>query len=351
MIGTSGFSGAGSVARRGAGWIAAVCMAGGLASPASADDFGAATLGAPETVIAAGSDAARLSQPAPASVARWAATYIDFRTDIDRLDAMDLRSANETREAHRLLGTHDPYKLAEGWMAYAALVAADTPAFSKALRKELRRSNRDKVLTKIAQNPDYIFDLPGARSAVQSVLQVATADSAKMAIVGEKFRARSYEMQETSWGVKPTRDQQERLAKIRDEARARRPKAVAAAGGGLNAPILASAGGDWSAAWAGGKNARTSDFRLSGPAARAAMNQILILAAQHSLGATEGVNAEQARMLLRSDKSRQCYNWAKLHLDQCIAATRAPYEEAYCLGRHGLDDVAECVGWVAASAG
>jgi hypothetical protein len=38
---------------------------------------------------------------------------------------------------------------------------------------------------------------------------------------------------------------------------------------------------------------------------------------------------------------------AKLTLDQCIAATRAPYEEAFCLGEHALIDIATCTGWVA----
>jgi hypothetical protein len=36
-----------------------------------------------------------------------------------------------------------------------------------------------------------------------------------------------------------------------------------------------------------------------------------------------------------------------LTLRQCIAATRAPYEEAFCLGEHALIDTAHCVGWVA----
>ncbi|MEL7029802.1 MAG: hypothetical protein AAGL49_11470 [Pseudomonadota bacterium] len=298
------------------------------------------------------SDDKTLAQPsaAPTSVARWAATYVDFRTDIDALDRMALRSAGETREAHRRLGTHDPYKLAEGWMAYAALVAADDPTFLKALRKELRRSNRDKILKNIGSKPRYISNLPGAGSAVQAILRTAAADAAKMNAIGEKFRDRSYELQETSWGVKPSRDQQERLAAFRTETKERTPQSrPAVASRGLSGPMLASAGGDWNDDWGGSSYSRRTEYQLSGPRAQPVIDQILVLAAQHALGVTEGANAEQARTLLRNDKARQCFNWAKLHLDQCIAATRAPYEEAYCLGRHGLDDVAECVGWIAAS--
>ncbi|MEZ5929016.1 MAG: hypothetical protein R3C55_11145 [Parvularculaceae bacterium] len=39
---------------------------------------------------------------------------------------------------------------------------------------------------------------------------------------------------------------------------------------------------------------------------------------------------------------------ATLTLRQCIAATRTPYEEAFCLGEHALIDTASCVGWVVA---
>ena len=49
----------------------------------------------------------------------------------------------------------------------------------------------------------------------------------------------------------------------------------------------------------------------------------------------------------KAKKSDRCFVNAKLNLDQCIAATRTPYEEAFCLGEHALNDVSRCVGWVA----
>jgi hypothetical protein len=42
---------------------------------------------------------------------------------------------------------------------------------------------------------------------------------------------------------------------------------------------------------------------------------------------------------------------ARLTLRQCIAATRAPYEEAFCIGEHALNDVSACLGWVASAGG
>ncbi|MEM9750442.1 MAG: hypothetical protein AAF869_05755 [Pseudomonadota bacterium] len=297
-----------------------------------------------------GAAAAGAGPAAPSAMAFRAAHYVDFRMDVDRLDALGLRSLKETREAHERLGAHDPQKLAEGWMAYAALVAADTPQFVEAVRKELRRSSRDRVLKNITEKPRYLSNLAGAGDAYQSVLRTAASDAHKMAAVGEKFRSRSYELQETSWGVKPTADQQQRLKKVRTLAQTRRPSAapVFPAKRGLQGAQLASAGDDWSAIWASANASKSKTYELSGARAQPVMDQVLILAAQHMLGASDGAYADQTQQLLRNDKTRQCFNWAKLHLDQCIAATRAPYEEAYCLGRHGLDDIAGCVGWVVA---
>jgi hypothetical protein len=36
-----------------------------------------------------------------------------------------------------------------------------------------------------------------------------------------------------------------------------------------------------------------------------------------------------------------------MNLDQCIAATRTPFEEAFCLGQHALNEMSSCVGWPA----
>jgi hypothetical protein len=74
------------------------------------------------------------------------------------------------------------------------------------------------------------------------------------------------------------------------------------------------------------------------------MNRVLNLAARYSLS---GVNAKMVDAYARNDKSDQCLSFAQMTLKQCIAATRAPFEEAFCIGEHALNDVSTCIGWVA----
>lgn len=74
------------------------------------------------------------------------------------------------------------------------------------------------------------------------------------------------------------------------------------------------------------------------------MNRVLNLAARY---AVSGVNEKTVSVYARNDKSNSCLSFAALTFKQCIAATRTPYEEAFCIGEHGLNDVSSCIGWVA----
>ena len=339
--------------------VGASLMATGCQTTSVSGDGAQAAVSAPSlkpmlTPTNASFAAESLGRAAPTEMAAWAASYVEFRKDLEAIDAMPVRSMKETREAHQRLGSHDAASLARGWMAYAALVAADTPEFVDGLRSRLRKSKREKVLTALSTEPRYASSIPGAQAAMQSVLASASRDSARIASLGEKFRQRAYDLQKSDWATRPAAGQQERIAQARAQAKARQAQAAplnVAASRGVISPLLASAGHSWSAAWAEAELDAPAAYAMSGPRAQPMMDQILSLAVRYSLGATEGQYSEIAAALTKNDRGKQCFNWARLHLDQCIAATRAPYEEAYCIGRHALDDVSECVGWIAADTG
>ncbi|MEM8987867.1 MAG: hypothetical protein AAGC95_14215 [Pseudomonadota bacterium] len=293
-----------------------------------------------------------IAAPAPkADLPEIAAAYVQFRKDVAEIKAMGMDSADETREAHKRLAAHDPDTLAQGWVAYVALVAADSPDFSKGLQKSLRRTKRDKMIAKLSTDLNYAATLPGANKAVEAVLQTAASDAAYLTSLGKEFEEAAYALQKTQWGVKPVADRGSRFETAKSFA-ASRPKAEAPNMGelkgkgarGVVAPSLASAGVPWSASWAAAE--AEGDVQLSGPRAEPMMQQVLTLAARYSLDAAKPGDQALA-VLVQNKKGARCVKWAKLHLDQCLAATRAPYEEAYCFGRHGLSDVSECVGWVA----
>ena len=60
-----------------------------------------------------------------------AARYVHLRADIADIEAITMSSATKMRDAHNRLGSYDPANLGGAWMAYAALVAADTPTIRR----------------------------------------------------------------------------------------------------------------------------------------------------------------------------------------------------------------------------
>lgn len=293
-----------------------------------------------------------LAQPKDTSLEKAAADYIRFREDVAAIEAMPFDNANVTREAHRRLGAHDPADIAGGWVAYAALVAADTPEFAAALKKELKRkANRrkgqlggqDGLLSNLAQDPSFARKLPGADKAIATVLSMTARDGARITALGEAFKAQAYAMQKTKWGKQRISSSQDRIREAAKYSRGRGAAAAPAfdhhAEGGVIAPALASASGEWSVDW--GKAAPAG--RMSEANAEIIMDRVLNLAARYS---TNSINPKIVSVYAKNNKSQRCLEMSKLTLDQCIAATRTPYEEAFCLGEHALKDIASCTGWV-----
>ena len=294
-----------------------------------------------------------LAQPRDNALERQAAHYIRYREDVAAIEAMKFDNAKVTRDAHQRLAAHDSDELTTGWVAYAALVAADTPAFAEGIEKELKRrknkrkgqlGGRDGLISNLAQDPSYAAKVAGANEALEAILAMTAQDSARINALGEAFKAQAYAMQKTSWGKKRIAPSQTRINEAANYSRDRgapvMPAFDHATSGGVTAPSLASAQGQWDASW--GASERSG--KMTEGNAKAVMHRVLNLAARYSVGAA---NDKVVEVYARNDKSQRCLSLAKLTLDQCIAATRTPYEEAFCLGEHALNDVASCTGWVA----
>ncbi len=294
-----------------------------------------------------------LAQPKDNALERQAASYIQFREDVAALEAMPFNNAEVTREAHRRLAAHDSAALSSGWVAYAALVAADQPGFAEALEKELdKKPNKrkgelggiDGLMSAVAQDPAYLRKLPGADDAVKAVLAMTVQDGARITELGEAYKTQAYALQKTSWGKAKISPSQTRLDEAATYGRSRgapaAPVLVRAENNGVLAPALASARGQWAADWGAGAD----EGKMTEKNAEVVIDRILNLAARYS---TNSLNPKIVEVYAQNTKSERCLSMAKLTLDQCIAATRTPYEEAFCLGEHGLKDVATCTGWVA----
>ena len=65
-------------------------------------------------------------------------------------------------------------------------------------------------------------------------------------------------------------------------------------------------------------------------------------AALQALDATTA-NQSAVSQLLNDPRSRDCFEMAQLQLYQCMSAAHFRYENAFCLGQHGLRDVGICM--------
>lgn len=298
-----------------------------------------------------GVSAESLAQPRDTALERAAAEYVQYREDIAAIEATPFTSAETTREAHRRLSAHTAEELSRGWVAYAALVAADTPAFREALEKEISSrkkvnglSGADAFFAKLAKDPAYPRQLAGADEAISRVLAMTKHDAARFATLGEAFKEQAYALQKTSWGKAKIPTGSVRLSDAESFARSRpsatAPTFASVTEKGVTSPSLSSVNSAWNPDW--GKDVGSG--RMTEPNAQVIMNRVLHLAARYSVG---GVNTKTVDVYAKNDKSNSCLSFAALTLKQCIAATRAPYEEAFCLGEHALNDTASCIGWVA----
>ncbi|MEO0983534.1 MAG: hypothetical protein AAFX03_12880 [Pseudomonadota bacterium] len=315
--------------------------------------WGAVSLTAFAATSGAGADS--LAQPAQPTLERQAAAYVQFRQDVAKIEEIPFTSAETTREAHRLLSAHNAKGLSGGWMAYAALIAAESDEFAEAVegyvksnkrKKGTRLKGRDALLAELGENPRFARKLDGADAAIDRVLKTTVADGARIVTLGEAFKQQAYAMQKTRWGKVKLSPAQKRLSEAQAFAQSRpypaAPDIPKREGGkGVIAPALTSLSGEWSPDWGAREAPNDADSTSD-----AVMDRILNLAVRYSIDA---LNPKIIEVYSQNRKSDQCLSMATLTLNQCIAATRTPYEEAFCLGEHALNDVAGCIGWVAAA--
>ena len=294
-----------------------------------------------------------LAQPQVTALEDRAASYVQFREDVATIESTPMKSAEATRDAHKRLAAHDPSNLSSGWVAYAALVAAQTPEFSAALKEQVKSSKRFKgtkqrgrngFFATLSQDPSYPRKLKGASAAIDRVLAMTASDTSRVTALGEEFKSQAYSMQKTNWGKKRIANGSKRVNEASQFAAARpqasSPGIETKTNKGVTTPTLASGKDMWSPDW----GAEGASFQVTEKNAQVIIDRVLNLAARYSLG---GMNEKVVEVYSKNNKSQQCLSMAKLTLAQCIAASRTPYEEAFCLGEHGLGDMGTCVGWVA----
>ncbi|NNU16998.1 hypothetical protein HK107_11770 [Parvularcula sp. ZS-1/3] len=290
--------------------------------------------------------AAKVEDMKGAQLIEYAAQpYIQFREDIDHVSTKMPASEAEMRDAYFRLASHDNRTMAASWIAYAAMIAADSPEFASAIEAKMKkRRDAEAFAAEIEANPVIVRNMAGSEAAVAAIMAFATNDAAKIRKAGDQFIAEAYAMQNVAWAKREIAlagmdrvDAAMQFAAKRKWADYDREVVVSRKGTARpNLVNLAS----WSKDW--------GDETAVNPAARPStiVTKALVLGARYVMN-----DAEQRHLASfgTSKKSERCFTNAQMNLDQCIAATRTPYEEAFCLGQHALNDMSSCVGWPAAA--
>ncbi len=300
-------------------------------------------------VCAAGATAQPLD-PLHAALDPYAAYQAGVSTSMDA----DIASPGAMDASLMRAAQYDPRELARGRLAYAALTAAQSPAFAAGVQSRVHAAGRAAVLRQLQRDPTYARRRPpGASAATALVVSSMAADVARLRAASSHYETIGNSIAAAAWNapLDPThreaRDQQLRL--LAGQAPVLAPDLVGrvhvgAASADAHPDRDAFGGiGFWDAL--GGRAAAApmpESVRLR-RASASVMDRVLTLGALYVIGATPTQDGRVATML-DDPPTRTCLTMQQLEFRQCVSVSHTPDEDAFCLARHGLGGVGECLG-------
>lgn len=322
-----------------------------LLGAASAQD--AVTTGAP-----AAAGAAPTASPS-GGVREALDAYAAYQSDVTSLRASRIASDGDLENALTTVAHHNRDALTRGWIAYGGMTAAQSPAFVQGVRDAAQYYGRDAVIWAVTADPRYARGLRGGPEVTRMLLDSAAADSARIISVADRYQEMAYSLQRQGWANAVAPGQAARVQRVRSLGVAGQPIAVpAAVSPRLTVAMLstspsqdASAFGGrrfWDAVSGGADVVEVSatpvtyQWRIN-PTRGEAVDRMASVAALAALDAQDDAHASAVSQLMNDRRSRDCFEMAQLQLYQCMSAARFRYENAFCLGQHGLRDVGICI--------
>lgn len=268
------------------------------------------------------------------SVADAAAVYMAFSRDMAALEG-GFTDPEQIQAALRRGAAYDPGQISRGLVAYASILALQSPEFVSGVRSLADdQTTREGLVARIVADPRHASTLPGADAAAGLVMATLSADINALARAANSIENDAYAIQapydpRRSWGVAEVWGREARLevAKVRSAQ--------------IMQPAADEASRLFEAAHSGGGALPVSGAPRKPPYPPVVVNG-LALAALAALGYA-GENARANTDALQFDRvSQGCLAMSKLNLFQCLAASRPNYEDMFCLGRHIVRDLATC---------
>jgi hypothetical protein len=247
--------------------------------------------------------------------------------------ALAARTPPAIQAALRQGAAYDPGQISRGLVAYASIVALQSPTFVSGVNQYgVNPTGRQQMIARIVADPRVASYMPGAEEAAGLIMAALNTEIDALTAAANSVENDAYAAQadgRRSWAIAHVADREARLA----NAKTLSVQAMAA-------PAAESAR-LFAAASRGSGLGVASGRRREVPYPPVVTNA-LALAALAALGAA-GEDARANTDALQSERvSQNCLNESKLNLYQCLAASRPSYEDMFCLGRHIVRDLATC---------
>ena len=270
----------------------------------------------------------------PRSVLEQASAY---RTYVSRAAAITPAFADGASVQQALMSSAalEPKQLLRGAIAYAALVAMQSPQFVAGVRTyAVDPTGRRELAQKLLADPNYAQVLPSAASAAGLISATLAADGTRVRRVGDLVKQAAYDVQKQKWATGDIVGRDARLAQ------AKTLSAVEITPPPEDVALLATAVNGRDAA---GVSVLGVGGEAMSPPYTGVINRALAVAALASLGEATPENEAAILTMMDDTSSSFCLNMAKLMLFQCLAVAKPYYEDVFCLGVHSLQDTAQCI--------
>ena len=250
--------------------------------------------------------------------------YAQFQNAVSEAVTSSLGTPREVRRMLDKLRFSEPSSVARGWLAHRGLIAASDPTFAAGVQQAVAAHGQTAVLEQLSGKGQFARDLPGADSAVSAVMTAIAADNRLLTQLHERFLNAAHAFQGNRWGMMTPAPFATPEEATRD---------FAALEADLNEDT--------------GLSSVLSELSPISPAQALAphvMERVLAYGARHVISTTLQTTIPTEDLAQPDRRTTSCLNWAKLNLNQCIAAAHFPSEEAWCTGKHAIEDVRAC--WV-----
>jgi hypothetical protein len=289
--------------------------------------------------------------------------YAAYQNDVSELRSADIHTSNDLEAALDRVAHHNRDALTRGWVAYGAQIAAQSQPFVQGVRDAAAYYGRDAVIWAVTVDPSYARGLRGGADATRMLLDSANADSARIIGVADRYQEMAYSLQRQRWASAVAPGQAARVTRVRSLGAPGQPVQALpdSMSPRLNVAVLSLSpstdptvyGGRrfWDALRGGAEVTPVSStpvtYQWRANATRAeALDRMSAVAALEALDAVDA-NQSAVGRLISDPRSRDCFEMAQLQLYQCMSAAHFRYENAFCLGQHGLRDMGTCIGAVA----